>query len=188
MSAGLPKEALDEAHTDKDNLCLGYTEYTQRSTTLQIRSRLLSCPIPLPSCPRDSTGDEHRCVHIIVGRSEGIRLNIQNWHSMDETRTTNPHISGSIRSVVKETEKRDDTINRRWKPSTAIQSSERCQPRSRTEPNNMASIFDILVISTITCQRIKENKKLLPGLHGRPHHTISKNYCRRRQTSSQPCA
>ena len=93
IPSGLPEEALGETHSEKDNVCQGRIQYTQRSTSLQVKSRLLSCPPSLPSCPRDSTGDGHRYVHLIVGRSKGVRLNIQHWHqtSMDETWTTGPY-------------------------------------------------------------------------------------------------
>ena len=67
MPAGLPEEVLGETHSEKDNLYLGHKQYTQRRPALQIRSRLLSRPPPFPSCPRDSTGDGHRYVHVIVG-------------------------------------------------------------------------------------------------------------------------
>ena len=84
---------------------------------------------------------------VIVGCTEGVRLNVQNWHqtSMDETWTSGPHIwlphinrqrrkntdtdSGSIRSMTKEDEERD-TTGGRWEFTTAIQGGERGQPRS----------------------------------------------------------
>ena len=76
IPAGLPEEAMGEAHSGKNNFCLGNTQYTQRSQALQFRSRLLSRPPPLPICSRDSTRDGHRCVHVIVGCTEGVRRNI----------------------------------------------------------------------------------------------------------------
>ena len=62
----LYKEKTEKTHLEKDNISLGCIQYTKRSTTPQVRTRVQRCATSLPSITKDSTKMGYRNKHGVV--------------------------------------------------------------------------------------------------------------------------